>query len=178
MEQEKHNDKQADIKTKDNASLASLIKRSQIIRFMLIIDFALAFLFLLVDPIAYAPKIGTPQQYVAPFILPLFACILSFYLCAVQSRRINKNNLTDLKDGFKIVDKAQTVYLIMVFIILFIVYIYASSTLCAIECDGGDFGRKAAIRSFAGIIGFLAFFLIPIIVKILVKMAKKEFKHD
>lgn len=177
MEQEKHNDKQADIKTKDNASLTSLIKWSQIIRFMLIIDFALASLFLLIDPIAYTPKIGTPQQYVMPFILPLFACILSFYLCAIQSRRINKNNLTDLKDGFKIVDKAQTIYLIMIFIMLSIIYIISSFTLCAVECDGGDFGRKAAIRSAAGIIGFLAFFLMPIIVKVLVKMAKKELKH-
>lgn len=177
MEQEKHNGKQADIKTKDSASLASLIKRSQIIRFMLIIDFALAFLFLLVDPIVHVPETGTPQQYAMPFMMPLFACILSFYLCAIQSRRINKNNLTDLKDGFKIVDKAQTIYLIMIFIMLSIIYIISSFTLCAVECDGRDFGRKAAIRSFAGIIGFLAFFLIPIIVKVLVKMAKKELKH-
>lgn len=177
MKQEELNNKQTDTKTKDEASHNRLIKWSQVIRFILIVDFALSFLFLLVDPIAYAPKIGTPQQYVMPFILPLFACILSFYLCAIQSRRINKSNLTDLEEGFKVVDKAQTIYLIMVFIILFVVYIYASSTLCAVECDGGDFGRRATIRSFAGIIGFLAFFLMPIIVKVLAKMAKKELKH-
>ena len=151
--------------TKSNLSQ----KRSFRIRTLLILDSALAFLFLIVESARIIKKYDVDSLTILA-VIPLFMFILVTIMQLLSSKRIALNNSKFIMKHLSKTFKNQLI--IMGLSIVFIpLHFYAvSADLCINRCENDS----AEAEGVSALIAIITFFVVPFIIKKMLDNAKNE----
>ena len=154
------------------------------IRNILIADFILALLFFMIHPTIkmrtgcsiYDPP--TLTKYMSSSIVPILLLLLTIFVQLTLINKIHKSGIDSAEKTLRSINRRQNIFLIGEFLAL-LFYRVISYNLCAIideyertTTSWKHWGKAVALFDF--LIGLFAFFILPIMIKIIVHAVRKK----